>query len=64
MTMPKWKAKLTKAQRAHLAEMDITTLTAFRRNREAQAQMNASTGSDGEACWDCRDIARRFGMNT
>lgn len=54
-----WK-DLTKAERKHVKEMDLTTLRQFEKNARMQAEMRQSWPS--EPCWDCRAIARKLGL--
>ena len=55
--LPKWKKKLTAAERKHLSETtDSSTLAQFKQNFEAQQTRTTM------ACWDCRSIARKVGL--
>lgn len=64
--------KLTKKEKKHLKEQEITTLTQFKTTREFQKKNLVKSIQDRkeympglmEPCWECKMIARRLGLET
>jgi len=51
----KWQKKLTKKELNHVKEFCGGTLTTFKQTRELQTK-------EPEACWECRFIAVKLGI--
>ena len=51
-----WKSKLTKKQTKHLEEQGITSISQFIEVRTTQELVSPNR----EACWECREIAKRL----
>ena len=63
----RWQDKLTKAERAHVRKWGGRTLAGFKENRRDQRAMVAAAqivyGRRAiEPCWECKDIARKLGL--
>ena len=54
-----WKAKLTLEEVKHLQDVGINTLEMFKVMRTKQLEL---TRGDKEACWECRGIALKLGV--
>ena len=59
----KWK-DLTKEEKKHLKEQEITTLRDFKKTAKSQAEMRREKiyGFTCEPCWNCKMIARKLGL--
>jgi|WetSurMetagenome_2_1015567.scaffolds.fasta_scaffold23794_7 hypothetical protein len=56
-----WRDKLTKKELKHLKESGITSLEGLKRTRKHQIESTAKFGI--EACFHCRMIATKLGIN-
>lgn len=56
----KAKKVLTKAEQQHLTEMNVHSFREFREAREHQ--IKKTTQGMAEACWECKGIARKLGI--
>ena len=62
------KKVLTKKDQRHLTEMNIHSMATFLTTRDAQIRITERSLKDGltpgmaEACWDCKEIARKLGI--
>ena len=63
--LPKWLKKLNADERAHLKEMEITSLRAFTATAEFQkrerAKHDVCTGIY-EPCYQCKTVAGKLGL--
>lgn len=63
------KRVLGKKEQKHLTEMGINSMRQFLEARELQIRQTEMGLSDGltpgiaEACWECRQIARKLGID-
>ena len=57
----RWQQKLDPAERLHLKEQGMTTLTEIRRTASCQAEMR-KTHPRTEPCWTCKFIAKKLGL--
>jgi hypothetical protein len=58
----KWQKKLTKKELAHMKEYNNGTLATLKQNREHQRQYDQENPDRMEACRECRNIARKLGL--
>lgn len=61
--MAKWK-DLTKKERQHLKDVNVTTLWQFKDLVAFHQAMRAESGHNPvvEPCWECRQIANKLGL--
>jgi hypothetical protein len=58
-----WKGKLTKKELAHIKETtDNGLLREFKANRAKHQEWKAK--GEREACWECRFIAKKLGLES
>ena len=58
----RWQKKLTKKELQHMKEWCRGTIAGLKRNREAHHSYQATPPDGPEACWDCRMIAKKLGI--
>jgi hypothetical protein len=60
--LAKWEKKLTKAERTHLREMEITSLRKFKETILHQNKSRSRKPDRFEPCWECLSIASKLGL--
>lgn len=62
ITEQNWLKGLTRKQIVHLLEMNMTTLASFKKVFASQEKKRTEHPEDPEPCWECRSIAKKFGI--
>jgi hypothetical protein len=60
----KWHKKLTMKEIRHVNEWCGGTLGGLKRTRELQTADVAANPGRPEPCWNCKEIARKLGIET